>query len=65
MRSPNAAASRQSFVLLARWWLAASQAEKFQIVKASIEGASEAPRLETLHLAIIAAEFEAEATRQR
>lgn len=42
---------------LARWWTSASQEEKFNTLKASIH--ENTPPLETLRLAIIAAEIEA------
>ena len=64
MEAPNARSSRSSFVRLARWWSTATQAQKLEAVKASIRGDEEAPPLKTLHLAIIAAELEAEAARQ-
>ncbi len=41
---------------LAKWWAAATQAERFAIVKAAIEGQSEAPPLKDLHLAQYLAE---------
>lgn len=41
---------------LCRWWTAAGQAERFQLVKRSIEGDEEAPPLKVLHLAIYLAE---------
>jgi len=55
---------RQSFVRLARWWATATKAQRLEAVKASIRGDAQAPPLKTLHLAIIAAELEAEAARQ-
>lgn len=56
---------RSSLVRLARWWRTATQAERLEAVKASIRGDSEAPPLETLHVAILTAECEAEAARER
>jgi hypothetical protein len=56
---------RSSFARLARWWSTATSGERFEALKASIRGDSEAPPLKTLHLAIIAAELEAEAARER
>lgn len=44
---------------LTKWWQAAAQAERFALVKASIEGYTEAPPLKTLQLAIYLAEVEA------
>jgi hypothetical protein len=46
---------------LARWWRTATKAQRFEALKASIRGDEKAPPLRTLHLAIIAAEFEASA----
>lgn len=55
----------RSAALLARWWAKATQGERFEAVKAAIRGDAQAPPLETLHLAIIAAECEAAAARER
>jgi len=65
MEPMNDRTPRKSLVRLSRWWSTATQAQKLEALKASIRGDSEAPPLETLHLAIIAAELEAEAARER
>lgn len=44
---------------LCQWWTQAPQAERFQLVKRSIEGDAEAPPLKTLQLAIYLAEVAA------
>lgn len=61
MRAPNDRLPRNAFARLTRWWSTATSGERFEAVKASIRGDSEAPPLKTLHLAIIAAELEASA----
>lgn len=48
-----------SFRRLVRWWQAAAQEERFRLLKASLEGHSEAPPLETVRLAAFCAEIEA------
>lgn len=46
-------------ISLARWWTSASQEERFALLRATIHGDPSSPPLETLRLAIIAAEIEA------
>lgn len=48
-----------SIEVLARWWTSASQGERFQLVKRTIEGDPEAPPFGTLRIAIYLAEAEA------
>jgi len=52
-RSVGAVASLER---LCRWWTNAAQAERFQLVKRSIEGDTEAPPLKVVQLAIYLAE---------
>jgi len=54
----------ESFARLARWWATATKGQRFEALKASIRGDTQAPPLQTLHLAIIAAELDAETARQ-
>jgi hypothetical protein len=44
---------------LARWWTSATQEERFALLRATLAGEKEAPRLGTLKLAIYLAEVEA------
>jgi len=46
----------QSLLRLAAWWNSTSKAQRLEALKASLRGDTEAPPLETLHLAIIVAE---------
>lgn len=55
----NARQPRSSLVRLARWWSTATQAQKLEAVKASIRGDTQAPPLQTLHVAALLAETEA------
>ena len=48
-----------SVVALARWWTSASQAERFELLKRTIEGDAQAPALKEVQLAIFLAESEA------
>ena len=63
MEPMNDRTPRKSLVRLSRWWSTATQAQKLEALKASIRGDSEAPPLETLHVAWVLAETEA--TRER
>lgn len=63
MRTEHVQASRRvgavaSLEKLCQWWTQAAQAERFQLVKRSIEGDEEAPPLKVLQLAIYLAEVE-------
>jgi hypothetical protein len=49
---------------LARYWTSAAPQERFRLLKASIEGHSEAPPIGQLQLAAILAEFEAGEARE-
>ena len=44
---------------LAQWWNAASQEARFEKLREALHGEAQAPRYETLRLAIILAEIEA------
>lgn len=46
-------------IRLARWWRYATPSQRFEALKASIRGETEAPHLEALHIAIIYAELQA------
>lgn len=45
--------------VLARWWTQATQAQRFVLVRASINGDKDAPPYNTLKIAIYLAEIEA------
>lgn len=64
MRSPDgkqldARALSRSVDALARWWTSATQAQRFQLVKASLEGHEGAPPYKALQIAIYLSETEA------
>lgn len=44
---------------IARWWTSASQAERFEVLRKSINGDREAPTLKALQIAIYLSEVEA------
>lgn len=62
MRNAYVQASRSvgplaAFERLCRWWTQASNEERFLCLKASIEGDENAPPIQTLRLASLAAEI--------
>lgn len=65
MEAPDDRQSRGAVIRLAKWWASATQAQRFEALKAAIRGEEKAPELRTIHLAIIAAEIEATAARER
>lgn len=59
MEAPNDVGTARSLARLATWWRTATKAQRLEALKASIRGDSEAPPLQTLHIAWIIAETQA------